>query len=1089
MVKYILLLTLTLKLIALNPYINYQMEGCWDDDNSTYRVIDSGLAQINSNALYGAYSESNYTVQGGLCSVGNFIGRGQLLPKEPISLNGSYTITFWAKFPLLDDNHKKYCHNSPNSLSECINPTDSYEEYYTLADIEGGNNSFIFFKKEVSNFINESWSWNLGDNSKAFTPPSTGWHMLAFVANNANSRTTLYIDGIEDSAISSTIGNIKIDRLFASDSNETTQTVGTYIDEFKIFNEPLSQSEIIEIYNNERGGRNWRGDKKECHSLVLEYRMDDCNSSALLLDTSRNNLDARLEGNRTATTGLVCRASRFDGYSEGVVPANSKLELGCKLTYMGWIKLKEPTQQTNSDKLENIFTNQRWDNALRFTENGHWNGGGQKILFQLNVDGKSKYLYSNRKITDSNWHHIVALYDGNRMRLYIDGVSDSSLSVKGKLEYGATRSVVAGEYEGGYHFVGDIDEFKVFKGALNSDEIAKIYQNELTGKNYDGKDRVCFDCNSSGYPFNVVNSISSSECNASLDWDNNITTLIVNKPTTLYILSRDVDTKEPLEANITKVVANYYNQGDYLGCIGDIYGSQTLCKNCGNTDKNGCLELNTTFNRAIKCVELIISGEIDKIEQNGTATDNFAIRPDSFKIESSSSNLKAGESFKLNLFAKDINGSDAINYNEPQSNIVLEANESKKGCINGEFRYKDFNFSDGKALNIDANYSEVGRVIITLKERKNSEFANVDIDDTPDDKRFIKEATTTIDFTPHHFNIEANLSNYNKDGNFTYLYDKPIYMNAELKVAIEAKNSINRTLNNYIKECYANDIFIKINHSSIKEGNLSRLKYALIDANSTISNHSIDKNEPIEFFYSRNNFSTENSRIDTNGTTRLNLLINFDRRVDSVVNPFNFKIYSIEVQDSSTEGKLYNIESNATFLFGRFFNYNLNTSKDISSIDTYNLFYDSNRSYINTYEVIPFWWLNKREFKGVSGGVLEASFNSSLILDSKEDSSKSGINININPPQGGIIKIDITNTLKSEAKRGVIHLNIPPWLWYSPTKKEYSYELNSSCINHPCIFYRYVPNEIKQSVISGKFRGSDFNISKGNRKKGIKIFR
>ena len=88
--------------------------------------------------------------------------------------------------------------------------------------------------------------------------------------------------------------------------------------------------------------------------------------------------------------------------------------------------------------------------------------------------GNNGYLSSEQTVQDDAWHHIAATYDGSTMRLFIDGVLDSSISRTlsiaqndQPLKIGSTYgSGGRGEAQG--YFEGSIDEVRVSSTARQS---------------------------------------------------------------------------------------------------------------------------------------------------------------------------------------------------------------------------------------------------------------------------------------------------------------------------------------------------------------------------------------------------------------------------------------------------------------------------------------------------------------------------------------------------------------------------------------------------------------------------------------------
>jgi len=105
----------------------------------------------------------------------------------------------------------------------------------------------------------------------------------------------------------------------------------------------------------------------------------------------------------------------------------------------------------------------------------HRSGTSSTVAFSTtglsNVD-----LSSARSVNDGLWHHLVAVYDGTKKYIYIDGTLDVSVAVTGTLAQD-TYPVRIGEnaQATGRYFNGSIDEVALFNHALSADQIGNLY--------------------------------------------------------------------------------------------------------------------------------------------------------------------------------------------------------------------------------------------------------------------------------------------------------------------------------------------------------------------------------------------------------------------------------------------------------------------------------------------------------------------------------------------------------------------------------------------------------------------------------------
>jgi hypothetical protein len=78
---------------------------------------------------------------------------------------------------------------------------------------------------------------------------------------------------------------------------------------------------------------------------------------------------------------------------------------------------------------------------------------------------------------DTNWHHLLGVYDGTNMTIYIDGAqaATSTTSVPASLSATAGNNFQIGALNGSFFTSGSIDEVAVWNSALSSDAVTEIY--------------------------------------------------------------------------------------------------------------------------------------------------------------------------------------------------------------------------------------------------------------------------------------------------------------------------------------------------------------------------------------------------------------------------------------------------------------------------------------------------------------------------------------------------------------------------------------------------------------------------------------
>ena len=598
------------------------------------------------------------------------------------------------------------------------------------------------------------------------------------------------------------------------------------------------------------------------------------------------------------------------------------------------------------------------------------------------------------------------------------------------------------------------------------------------------------------YLFNAITKIIYNS--ASKDWDNNLTTQIINKDFNLYILSKDKNNNN-VEANITKVNFNFYSNGNENQCSGSPYASQIICddsssNNCPDTNSSGEAEIkNIKVDKAVKCVEVHIEGKDlnskGATTQESNSTDDFSIRPKDFDIVNIPSKIYAGKEFNLTIQALDNNNKPAQDYNETlivsqntNNSPDLNWTDKKSNCITGDLNKTDGgDFKNGET-NVTLTYNEVGDLNLTLKEINGSEFASVDEDDTPAKQRFITPITKTITVVPYHFNVNTIVSNF--DNNFTYL-DNNLTIYSLIDLNITAQNEQNKTTKNYNSKCYAKNVDVNLTPNIFRH-NDKLSKEVLYKIFYVDSNSSIYKNKDINFSIGEGNFTT-----DHNGSAIVKIHLNFERNISNPEDPFEYNITNAEVNDSDVNNTYFSTEGNATFYYGNIYMEDIITPKNDFNISQKFLMYDNNSSDTykpNSDEILLNWYhnlFNHLKDANISNFVVTKGY-----VYNKNDELNS-VKVKVN---------DINESLNLNVQRNNSNINFAvihiidtnaSHLWYSKYGNEYNISQGSSCTNHFCFTVTWPKNEQNSSgVWSGNINGTKADVNESNETlKGVKIFR
>ena len=558
--------------------------------------------------------------------------------------------------------------------------------------------------------------------------------------------------------------------------------------------------------------------------------------------------------------------------------------------------------------------------------------------------------------------------------------------------------------------------------------------------------------------------------------DRNISTKIVNKDFSLTIISMDSNASNYQEFNGTvcvQITESDHNDTNFTGWAKLQF-----------SDQNSSSWQNIVVNRAVKSAKVKIAWKEDVNEScplgnedNRTlSSDSFAIRPLRFTLQLPTI-AYAKDDFNISASAIDQNGDPAKDYNETRGvSFTIDANETKHGCQNGSLQIEQFHFQDGVAQNIDANYSEIGDINITLYEINGSEFAQVDADDTNDSMRLIEPASQILHVKPYKIKIEEVRANASTGKDWLYVIkdDNISEMNLTVGAKVQALDKDNGLLEDFNATCYGEDLHVRFWYDEDITTNAHPISVKYVGTTSDDIALLSDCNKSIRFpksvFHAGEGY--KEYAFDINSTF-YQPLSPIQLRLD--------KATITETTLSKVVENRENIDRNITFYYASLRAKDLYTSKQDDTTAANILVYDKAGSIYtqNWKEFIIDWYLMQDD--DVSQVTLSRT-TEGFDYDSVQISDMTAT---FSPETNGTTTISISNP--SKHPNAFLHLDIASWLWYSANKRA-TFAKDQSCAHHPCIHYRYF-DEDGSSVTSGEVRGVHFDQNVSKHRRGVKVFR
>ncbi len=178
-------------------------------------------------------------------------------------------------------------------------------------------------------------------------------------------------------------------------------------------------------------------------------------------------------GNHGSEHGQLMYAKGVDGLALDLdgsgdyieIPNESHFDLTKALTVAAWIKVDKFTAENHT-----LIAKGPKDWYIRST------GNSDLLTWYCNDTDQNERISSKSPIADGKWHHVVAIYDGAAMKIYIDGKLDVSEENSG-LVHESDYPVLIGaapEDSLGSDWKGMIDEAVIFDHPLTGEEVSLL---------------------------------------------------------------------------------------------------------------------------------------------------------------------------------------------------------------------------------------------------------------------------------------------------------------------------------------------------------------------------------------------------------------------------------------------------------------------------------------------------------------------------------------------------------------------------------------------------------------------------------------
>lgn len=208
--------------------------------------------------------------------------------------------------------------------------------------------------------------------------------------------------------------------------------------------------------------------------LVLHFSFDQAGAGGVVADRSGQNNNGLASGAKWTSAGKQGGGCEFAPIGGHVRVANSASLNVKQAAFAVWFKT------SRSDATWRRILDKRAEHGYALGIGGDAQDLPSRGKLAFTIDGGTPAL-SDNVVTDGAWHHAAATFDGENLRLYVDGQPQKQV-IPRRAEIAANADdLIIGmndsnpsPQERGQSFDGLIDEVMIFNRALSADEIKAI---------------------------------------------------------------------------------------------------------------------------------------------------------------------------------------------------------------------------------------------------------------------------------------------------------------------------------------------------------------------------------------------------------------------------------------------------------------------------------------------------------------------------------------------------------------------------------------------------------------------------------------
>jgi hypothetical protein len=212
------------------------------------------------------------------------------------------------------------------------------------------------------------------------------------------------------------------------------------------------------------------------NGLVAYYKFEEGGSATTAIDSSGNNNNGTWYGTGTHyVAGKVGNyAGQFNGSNDYViVPDSDSLDFTTQLSISVWVK-----KENFNNNFDAFLRKESSFNLFDIKPGAYGGYPNGELYLDLYIGGSWRRVTCSSFPSSSAWRHVVGIYNGSYIKLYINGAEAASISQTGSINVTANDLWIGQQSAGGAAYIGLFDEVAIYNRALSASEISDIYNGQ-----------------------------------------------------------------------------------------------------------------------------------------------------------------------------------------------------------------------------------------------------------------------------------------------------------------------------------------------------------------------------------------------------------------------------------------------------------------------------------------------------------------------------------------------------------------------------------------------------------------------------------